>query len=81
MNFAEQTDLRRELHKRILESVKEYEQQTGWQVKSIKYEPGMPHVATEVTEAGEIEITGATSPRSGTRASRIPERENTPPNS
>jgi hypothetical protein len=79
MNFAEQTDFRRELHKRILEAVEEYEQQTGWQVKSIKYEPGMPHVATEVTEAGGIEISRATSPRSGTRASHIPERESTLP--
>jgi hypothetical protein len=74
MNFSEQTDARRELHKRILQAVNEYEQQTGWQVKGITYEPDTHHLATEVTEAGEVEITSAASPRSGTRASRLPGR-------
>ena len=75
MNFAGQTTFREELHKTILEAVKEYEQQTGWHVKSITYEPGVPHVATEVTEAGNIEITSAASPRSRTRFGSVTDTE------
>ena len=71
MNFAEQTDFRRELHRRILQAVKEYEEQTDWKVKSISYEPGVPHVATEVTEARETEITSDASPRSGARSGSV----------
>lgn len=65
---AEQTDFRRELHKRILQAVMEYERQTDWKVKSISYEPGVPHIATEVTEGRETEITSDRSPRSGARS-------------
>lgn len=71
MSFAEQTEFRLDLHKRILQAIKEYEQQTGWKVKGMNYTPGISEIATEVIQGDGVEITSITSPRSGTRASRI----------
>jgi hypothetical protein len=71
MLFAEQTEFRLKLHQSILQAVKEYEQQTGWKVKGIDYTPGIPELATRVTEGNSVEIDSTTSPRSRTRAARL----------
>ena len=54
MTFDQQTRLRQDLHAKILDAVRQYEDVTGWKVTKIDYRPGVEEITTEVTEADKV---------------------------